>query len=123
VLPGKPSYFSLCMQKAFHNLKNRIRVGFHISLKHGQKKKHISIPTDQNALPEIVNENLHFHPYVITKVMPEFSGIIVDPQTNLMEFCWVIGPGDKMEDGRLESPINITKHISIQRKSQLELDK
>jgi hypothetical protein len=55
--------------------------------------------------------------------MSEFSGIIVDPQTNLMEFCWVIGPGEKMEDGGLESPINTTERVSIQRKSQLELDK
>jgi hypothetical protein len=123
VLPGKPSYFSLCMQKTFRNLKNHIRFEFHISLKHGQKKKHSSLPTDQNALREIVKENLHFHPYVITKAMPEFSGIIVDPQTNLMEFCWVIGPGEKMEDGGLESPINTTERVSIQRKLHLELDK
>jgi hypothetical protein len=122
VLPGKPSYFSLCMQKAFDNLKNRIRVEFHISLKHRQKKKHSSIPTDHNALREIVENNLHFHPHVITKAMPEFSGIIVDPQTNFLEFCWVIGPSDKMEDGGLKFPKNITKHISMQRESQLELD-
>ena len=123
VLPGKPSYFSLCMQKAFGNLKNRIRVEFHISLKHGQKKKHSPIPTDQNALREMVENNLHFHPHIITKAMPEFSGIIVDPQTNFLEFCWVIGPGYKMEDGRLKFPKNITKHISMQRESQLELDR
>jgi len=55
--------------------------------------------------------------------MPEFSGIIVDPQTNFLEFCWVIGPGYKMEDGRLKFPKNITKHISMQRESQLELDR
>jgi hypothetical protein len=95
----------------------------HFSPTWTKKRKHSSIPTDQNALREIVKENLHFHPYVITKAMSEFSGIIVDPQTNLMEFCWVIGPGEKMEDGGLESPINTTERVSIQRKSQLELDK
>jgi hypothetical protein len=105
VLPGKkPSYFSLCMKKAFGNLKNRIRVEFHISLKHGQKKKHFQIPTDQSALREIVENNLHFHPHVITKAMPEFSWIIVDPRTNFLEFCWVIGPGAKMGDGGLKFP-------------------
>jgi hypothetical protein len=111
------------MKKAFGNLKNRIRVEFHISLKHGQKKKHFQIPTDQNALREIVENNLHFHPHVITKAMPEFSWIIVDPRTNFLEFCWVIGPGAKMGDGGLKFPKkNIKKHISMQRESQFELD-
>jgi hypothetical protein len=122
VLPGKPSYFSLCMQKAFGNLKDRRRVEFHIYLKQGQNKKHRSKPIDQNALHEMVKENLHFHPHVITKAMPELSGIIVDPQTNLMEFCWVIGPDNIMEDGGLKSPRNKTHHLTWRREVQFELD-
>jgi hypothetical protein len=39
-----------------------------------------------------------------------------------MEFCWVIGPGNIMEDGGLKFPRNKTKNMTMQRESQFELD-
>jgi hypothetical protein len=70
----------------------------------------------------MVKENLHFYPQAITKAMPELSQIIVDPQTNLKEFCWVIGPGDIMEDGELTAPKNETHHLESRREAQFTLD-
>lgn len=116
--PGKDGnldHFSHCMYLAWHKLKSGRLVEFHIH----QKAK---LPNEE-AFRKLVEENFHLWPDVIGKAMPERSATVVDPQTNFIKMCWVIGPPEKMENGDLKPPKNVTKNLYVQRNHQFQLDK
>ena len=106
--------FNHSMYMAWHRLNRRkdggVPVEFHVSQK-GTK----ALPPDEVALRKFLEENLHLWPPVVGKAMPEFSGTIIDPQTNFIQICWVIGPAVKSEDG-YKSPANITDSFYKQQK-------
>jgi hypothetical protein len=63
----------------------------------------------------LLEENLHLWPAVIAKAMPQFSATIIDPQTNFIQMCWIIGPAVKKKAG-FDFPINITKSFYTRQK-------
>jgi hypothetical protein len=116
--PGKDGnldYFSHCMYLAWHKLSSHRLVEFHIHQK-------VKLPNEE-AFRKLVEENFHLWPDVIGKAMPERSATVVDPQTNFIKMCWVIGPPRKMENGDLKPPINVTKNLYVQQNHQFQLDK
>jgi hypothetical protein len=111
---GNLDYFSHCMYLAWHKLNSRRLVEFHIH----QKEK---LPNEK-AFRKLVEENLHLWPDVIGKAMPEGSGTVVDPQTNFIKMCWVIGPPEKMKNGDLKPPKNMSNGLYVRQNHQHQLD-
>lgn len=52
----------------------------------------------------------HFHPDAITKALPEQSKIIIKPQTDFEEVCWVVAPL-RMQTGKTR---NITTQYNLE---------
>jgi hypothetical protein len=117
ILPGEngnPDHFSHCMYMAWHKLMSGKLVEFHIHQRG-------NLP-NEDGFRKLVEENLHLWPDVIGKAMPKCSGTVVDPQTNFIKMCWVIGPPRKMENGDLTPPINVSNGLYVRKNHQHELD-
>jgi hypothetical protein len=114
---GNLDRFSHDMYLAWHKLKSRQPrlVEFHIHRKGNKPNK--------EAFRKLLEENLHLWPDVIGKAMPEGSGTVVDPQTNFIKICWVIGPPKEMENGDLIPPENMSIKLYVRQRVQHNLDR
>jgi len=71
----------------------------------------------KDAFQDMLQECLHYGSDVILGSMLSGTGIVVDAQTNWIQYCWVMGRG---KGG--ETPLNLTKRIDNRRLTQFELD-
>jgi hypothetical protein len=71
----------------------------------------------------MVGREFTFAPDVISKAMPEPSGMVVFPQENAQELCWVIGPPSKAKNGTLTPPGDVSQGLYNRRKYLLYLDR
>jgi hypothetical protein len=113
--PGSQKYFHHRMYIAWHKLNSGEKVEFQVHRTGGKR-----LP-NENELRSLIEENIHLRPDVIAKAMPQFSGMIVDPQTDFLKMCWVIGPPVKIEDG-FATPINRSEELYKRQREQHELD-
>jgi hypothetical protein len=113
--PGSQKHFHHCMYKAWHKLNSGKKVEFQVHRTGGKR-----LP-NEDELRSLIDENVHLRPDVIAKAMPRFSGTIVDPQTNFIKICWVIGPPVKTEDG-YTTPINRSEGLYMRQREQHKLD-
>ena len=82
------SYCERKLSWAYHMLQSRLRVEIHV----GERQKG---DKDFRSGSRLFEDLVHLRPEVIQRAMPEGSGIIIDPQTNYQEYCWVVGPPRK----------------------------
>ncbi|MCJ1305755.1 hypothetical protein MMC08_008571 [Hypocenomyce scalaris] len=111
-------YCKRLLERAYHMLVKGLPVEIHV----GEKSKgSINFSSDTR----LFNDLVHLRPEVIQRAMPERSGIIIDPQTTkktYKEFCWVVGPPEKVAGGGSLRPKNITRRLYKTRTSQLKIE-
>lgn len=98
------------LEAAYHMLKANFRVEFHVGERRLGDK-------DFRSVGRLFQDLVHLRPEVIQKAMPENTGIIIDPQTDYREYCWVVGPPIKAK-GRVTEPKNITMQFHRSRRLQ-----
>lgn len=112
------SHFADSMHKAWHSLKEGQRVEIHVHRRGASSTK------PKWYFNDMIDRRLHLRPDIILKTMPPLSGIVIDPQTNFAEVCWVVGPARIGKTSKeLEAPMNRTKWFNKLRDEQLERDK
>lgn len=127
------AYFELRVQKAFAllDIGRRVELHLHKSLTRQERKtkrknlKEHSPSRDEEPIRQLVLENLHFHPDVMAKAFPEESKIIIRPQTDFEQICWVVGPGlmpDPKDVTKLVDAKDMTSRVEKKRKEQLRQD-
>lgn len=112
-------YIKHKLYQAYHMLRVGHCVEFHVC---GKKRGHKEFQSDSRLFQDLA----HLRPEVIKRAMPENSGILINPQTNYREFCWVIGPPAKKfkgEAGEIGAPDNMTKRFYKNRTIQTQLAK
>ena len=111
-------YCKRLLERAYHMLLKGLPVEIHV----GEKTKGgINFRSDTR----LYNDLVHLRPEVIQRAMPERSGIIIDPQTTkktYKEFCWVVGPPEKVAGGSLLRPKNITRRLYRNRTFPLKIE-
>ncbi|KAI4131726.1 MAG: hypothetical protein LQ347_002863 [Umbilicaria vellea] len=103
------------LETAYFMLKSNFRVEFHVGEKKGGDR-------DFRSSVRLSHDLVHLRPEVIQKAMPENSGIIISPQTDFREYCWVVA-GPRNKDGRITKPPMITQKFYKSQKLQVELQK
>lgn len=104
------------LERAYQSLKARLCVEFHVCEK---RTGDIDFQSDSRLFGDLV----HLRPEVIQRAMPEKSGIIIVPQTNYREYCWVVGPPRKGPGGAVQKPDSVTAKFYKNRRIQVKRKK
>lgn len=107
-------YLKHKLEVAYHKLKTDFRVEFHVGEKRLGDK-------DFRSDGRLFQDLVHLRPEVIQKAMPESSAIVLAPQTDYREYCWVVEGYRKQKGGVLAEPPNVTKRFYRNREVQVHL--